>query len=385
VVGRPNSALISAPEILEPCRRQLGVAHSVLNVAMSEVRLQRPSVVPLIGQCVAASVPEHVRMRLEIQLGLDPGALNHAGDPNDCARRSCHGEPYLDKFVARARGDLPLMSVASTSTYRTAWENGISRLFHYQTYKPEFLESTIKSRLVRFGRASDFNDPWDCKPSFFVPDDERELQRLIEYFDRAGKKHGVDAAARAARMKVWLSNPQQLRDDITANSAAMWAEVDKRYRIYCLSVKSDDQLMWGHYADHHRGVCLEFNSRTTDFGAAIEVEYKTTYPQYSLADETDISPLYTKSADWSYEKEYRVIAQEANEAIGAGTLMTTDDGFFRFAQGALISVIVGSSATASSVREITELAQGSGILVRTAVRVPHRYELTFDPPLGVAL
>lgn len=276
------------------------------------------------------------------------------------------------------------MSVLSISTYRTAWENGISRLFHYQTYKPEYLESAIKSRLVRFSRASGFNDPWDFKPSFFVPDDKDELQRLVEYLDRAGEKHGVDAAKRAAQKKVWLSNPQQLRADMTAKSADMWALLDRRYRIYCLSLKPDNQLMWGHYADHHRGVCLEFNARTRDFGLAIEVEYKTTCPQYSLADETDMSPLYTKSADWAYEREYRVIAQEAKEAIGSDTLMTNDDGFFQFSQGALVSVIVGSSVATSIAREVTELTRGSGVLVRTAARVPGRYELTFDPPLSAA-
>jgi hypothetical protein len=35
-----------SPEVLEPIRRQLGVTHSVLDVAMAEPRLQRPGVVP---------------------------------------------------------------------------------------------------------------------------------------------------------------------------------------------------------------------------------------------------------------------------------------------------------------------------------------------------
>ena len=46
---------------------------------MSEIGLQGARIVALIGQCIAAGVPKHVRMRLEIQLSLDPGALDHAG------------------------------------------------------------------------------------------------------------------------------------------------------------------------------------------------------------------------------------------------------------------------------------------------------------------
>jgi hypothetical protein len=39
---------------------------------VAEIGLQRPRIVPLIGQGVSAGVPEHVRVRLEAKLGLDP-------------------------------------------------------------------------------------------------------------------------------------------------------------------------------------------------------------------------------------------------------------------------------------------------------------------------
>lgn len=39
---------------------------------MPEVSLQGPRVVTLVRQREAAGVPEHVRVRLESQLGLDP-------------------------------------------------------------------------------------------------------------------------------------------------------------------------------------------------------------------------------------------------------------------------------------------------------------------------
>jgi hypothetical protein len=43
--------------------------------------------------------------------------------------------------------------------FRTAWENGLERLFHYQRYNGVYLENTIQRRLIRFSRASAFNDP----------------------------------------------------------------------------------------------------------------------------------------------------------------------------------------------------------------------------------
>jgi hypothetical protein len=29
--------------------------------------------------------------------------------------------------------------------------------------------------------------------------------------------------------------------------------------IYCVSTNYDDVLMWSHYADSHKGICLEFD------------------------------------------------------------------------------------------------------------------------------
>jgi hypothetical protein len=215
--------------------------------------------------------------------------------------------------------------------YRSALDNGLKRLFHYQRLNHEHLQNTLQCGIVRFGRASEFNDPWDCKPSSYVPDDPAELRQLVEFMAHASEKHTPQMAAtkRATCSEHYLKNPRQLRDDMAAASAEMWSQMDRRYRIYCLSVKPDCPLMWGHYADHHRGVCLEFDVHTPDFSSAIQVEYNAVYPRYSLADGTDLCPFHSKSIDWAYEREYRLIAQESNEALGAGTLMTRNDGLYQ--------------------------------------------------------
>ena len=70
----------------------------MLDIAMSEVGLQRPRVVPLVCQRVAAGVPEHVRVRLERQLHLRARALMRAnsavlnGAPRPCRNPGRHPE-----------------------------------------------------------------------------------------------------------------------------------------------------------------------------------------------------------------------------------------------------------------------------------------------------
>jgi hypothetical protein len=73
-----SQTIRSSPEVFEPARRQLGVSHRVLDVAVAEVSLQRPRIVALVGQRKAARVAQHVRMSRKAQLGLDTSALHHA-------------------------------------------------------------------------------------------------------------------------------------------------------------------------------------------------------------------------------------------------------------------------------------------------------------------
>ena len=75
----PQKRTLNPPKIFEAGRRKLGVSNCVLNVAVAQISLQRPCVVPLVGERVTAGVPEHVRVRFEAQFGLDPCPLHHAG------------------------------------------------------------------------------------------------------------------------------------------------------------------------------------------------------------------------------------------------------------------------------------------------------------------
>ena len=45
-----------APEVLEPIRRQLGIAHGVLNVLVPEICLEGASIVAFVGQGEAAGM-----------------------------------------------------------------------------------------------------------------------------------------------------------------------------------------------------------------------------------------------------------------------------------------------------------------------------------------
>lgn len=103
--------------------------------------------------------------------------------------------------------------------------------------------------------------------------------------------------------------------------------------ITCFSQRNDSTLMWSHYASSHHGVCLEFEKpRSND---VFDVIYQTKRAPFDFRkilshylacqllsmkfdmsnkaiNDAVVAPLITKSADWSYEKETRIIKSKAD-------------------------------------------------------------------------
>jgi len=69
-----------SPKALEPIRCERRVSGCVLNVSMSQVGLQRASIMAVIGELVAARVAQHMRMRLDAEICRGGSALHHAGE-----------------------------------------------------------------------------------------------------------------------------------------------------------------------------------------------------------------------------------------------------------------------------------------------------------------
>jgi hypothetical protein len=69
------------PEAIETVATQLGVAHRVLDIAVTHEVLQRSSIDAVVGELEAAGVAQHVGMRLERQLGHNAEAVEQLQEP----------------------------------------------------------------------------------------------------------------------------------------------------------------------------------------------------------------------------------------------------------------------------------------------------------------
>lgn len=91
--------------------------------------------------------------------------------------------------------------------------------------------------------------------------------------------------------------------------------------IYSLSSCSNDELLWAHYSDCHRGFCIEYDLEkliefTQNQNYIVPVVYNDNPPHIELSDISDLKNsndsllqkmLGTKSKRWEYETEVRIV------------------------------------------------------------------------------
>jgi hypothetical protein len=100
--------------------------------------------------------------------------------------------------------------------------------------------------------------------------------------------------------------------------------IGTRIGILSLSSVPDSILMWAHYASRHRGIAIGMDethpyfdrrrSPRDDFYYLRPVEYREPNPNASMRDLNGQELLVRKAPDWSYEKEWRVLAPVADAA-----------------------------------------------------------------------
>ena len=265
----------------------------------------------------------------------------------------------------------------------TAARRRIENLYHYQRFDRGRLEEILRTGNIFLSNASRFNDPWDCKPYFDFTrlDDPIFFERQVQWFDRAARKNTAylseeEFRRRAARLRSDRPFLERMIHDMATVSDAM----EQEYRVYCLTTNPTSTLMWSHYAQNHTGICLGFRCHNQVFGSALRVEYSDTFPLIDLANEgmeASLLPFLAKSADWSYEEEYRLIAQEEAANKGDDTLITRSN-LLPIPEDALACIVVGCQMLESEREVVRRLIQehAQAVQLQQAVRVPNHYQLT---------
>lgn len=233
-----------------------------------------------------------------------------------------------------------------------------SHFFKYTSFETAI--RVIESKSFRWSSPTKFNDPFDHQAGFvlnFSPEVfSQSLSSSIERVIFTDIEPSItpttlfsELTLRLRQIRHKLPRSEILRDlhKLSAESAAtlndsigqLNAAVQEHLchsRVFCVSEKFDNVVMWSHYADQHKGVvfklrCIDELDNT--LLAAKKVQYTDAFLPFPDADAyarhltgeqpLDFAPLiwniaYTKHDDWSYEEEWRVHMSLLNEPLGDG-------------------------------------------------------------------
>ncbi|WP_281761322.1 DUF2971 domain-containing protein [Pseudodesulfovibrio nedwellii] len=214
-------------------------------------------------------------------------------------------------------------------------------------------ETILKNGTLQYSCPLVFNDPFDgqatINPNYSADDLQRVLFAFIQNLLKTDTPPKFASSNEdSERLYIlWLNRQTILAEGLLDNMAScfskikdndVWRELNdklkesiKNTKVLCLAEKKDNLLMWSHYADNHKGVVFNFiidEKYDSAWSAAQKVRYCSGYPTVSAEEmasslvglssqpieEIVLDRFITsKSMDWSYEKEWRVVVHMSDD------------------------------------------------------------------------
>lgn len=206
----------------------------------------------------------------------------------------------------------------------------------YKYYSESTLNlDAIKKHEMWYSAPCNFNDAFDCDISI-------NEKALFECF--------LKEASQERRIRQGSSGWKNLQGVVHKQIHNLQEEFEETKRttgISCLSESDSSLLMWAHYANNHKEMCVEYEllkiSDQLKFTPVPVIYTNDRVTLSSLESENldrdtmkiFVESITTKSSEWNYEKEWRIIRDEA----ACGTRWNKAD------KGALLEMIRPTSIT----------------------------------------
>jgi len=185
----------------------------------------------------------------------------------------------------------------------------------YKYVVPERIDVLEHSR-IRFTQPAALNDPFETLPCYA----EYNQHAIETFLSKSGMTRETASAA-------LLRAAESAAEFLVTNIRELWSQ---HFTILSVTKKRNNLLMWSHYTNSHRGFVIGFDSRNPFFrpgnGKALDalraVAYSQTrwmIPKGDMSDfsrekrmEANAKIFFTKSVDWCYEEEMRVLAHPSH-------------------------------------------------------------------------
>lgn len=193
------------------------------------------------------------------------------------------------------------MNFGNIKHLRTFWQilrPKPNALYKYHSINRNLIKLLINNSLWA-GAATNLNDPYDCD---FEMSKKLFKEKFINNLFSGEEYKSISEAD-----KKWFLDG--LGSVFTEDQIKTFQRFYLKFiGICCFSSKANSELMWSHYADSSKGVCLEFDFKKNDSIKKKLIPVRYSNKTILAQNEVDISKsLIKKRKAWSYENEWRII------------------------------------------------------------------------------
>lgn len=261
--------------------------------------------------------------------------------------------------------------------------------------------ASLRGGRIRFTQPGAFNDPFEM-PAFKAAEAERMRSGLAGLTQQTAEITGglsegrIPEAAFIPPIFYWLgqgaAQPRPEPPIPSEASIERLKSIDTEFGILSLAMTADNLLLWAHYADEHRGLAVEldpgdpvFNSlpgAPAQFQLARPVRYSPERPQIPESEEILFEHFFTKSPEWAYEEEFRIVRRLSSsiERIGDAPIPIH---LFEIPPSMIHRVIFGARVPAkqrdSLIAETRAMPALAHVGYAEAVIDPYRFRLEIRP------
>ena len=239
-------------------------------------------------------------------------------------------------------------------------------LYQYKPVNKFTLELLINNEFY-YPFPKEFNDPFDCISYFTYPQTKENIEK---YFKEEEDRNRVE------QMRTYLESVNYDTDIIKGIfSPIQDIFMRERFIIRCFSAVQTEILMWSHYSEFHKGICIGFEvyNDTREGSAEFTFKLEENIPykdgvigqlpiwkvKYTLSDDIEafnpiennvhaMDHILTKNNRWNYEEEYRsvLLYEDVNTQ------------FIKFDKGILKEIIFGLDTSEEDMKTIKTIATG---------------------------
>lgn len=151
-------------------------------------------------------------------------------------------------------------------------------------------------------------------------------------------------------------------------SRVLQSSIAKKMGLICFSDNWRSPVMWAHYADKHRGICLGFDVPDEGPESALKrVDYSPERLKLTLNMQEDFrginhdvirAVLCTKSAEWAYEREWRALANLTTKDPESGHY------YVAFGEDLQLREVILGARNAVPVGQVAKLIKGNAVSIK---------------------